>query len=410
MAATPKTLNPPLSHTLLAYGFRPFFLLLSGYIVLTALLWGVHWGGFITLSFTGNIIEWHIYEMLFGLAGAGIAGFLLTALPEFFERTTPITDSPLMWAIILWAVGRLSFWMIDLLGPLIVSIVNLSFWLWLLFQVIKPVLSDPQKRHSALAFSIMLLTTIQVVFFISKIGSLRLLTGVTADSIAVLKLAVGAFMILILSVLQRVNTGVINSLLEQHEINELFISRPPRYYLAIFTLLLFTTAEFLIPENHILAWLAFAVSAAILNILNDFFIKDVRLFTIPLVWPLASILLLMAFGYGFMAVNYLDDSFYGINHFRHILTTGALGLAYIMIMTIVSTVHTGRILQASKWLNVTVIFIIIASVLRSSIAFLPHYAPLLYASSSFLWAGAFVVYLVRFYSILMNPRVDGLPG
>ena len=118
----------------------------------------------------------------------------------------------------------------------------------------------------------------------------------------------------------------------------------------------------------------------------------------------------MACGYGFMAVDYLDDSFYGINHFRHTLTTGALGLAYIMIMSIVSTVHTGRILQASNWLNVTVALIIIASMLRASIAFLPHYAILLYASSSFLWAGAFVIYFFRFATFLVSPRGDGLPG
>ncbi|UZE97056.1 NnrS family protein [Alkalimarinus alittae] len=408
--ANPITLNSKNPPTLLAYGFRPFFLLLTSYIILTTLLWGMHWAGFISLIFTDNIIEWHIYEMLFGLAAAGIAGFLLTALPEFFERVTPVTGKPLLWAIILWAAGRLSFWMIDLLGPIIVSIVNLSFWLWLLYQVIKPVLSDPQKRHSALAFSIMLLTTIQIIFFISKIDSLRLMTGITADSIAILKMAVGAFMILILSVLQRVNTGVINGQLEQLEINELFISRPPRYYLAMFTLLLFTIVEFLLPGNHILAWLAFAVSAAILNTLNDFFIKDVRLFTIPLVWPLASILMLMALGYGFMAVDYLDDSFYSINHFRHILTTGALGLAYIMIMSIVSTVHTGRILQANRWLNVTVALIIIASLLRASIAFFPQYAPMLFFSSSLIWVGAFVVYLFRFSLFLISPRADGLPG
>ena len=172
MVGNQQTLNLEQPPILLAYGFRPFFLLLSGYIILTSLLWGMHWAGLISLSFTNNIIEWHIYEMLFGLAAAGIAGFLLTALPEFFEDTTPVTGKPLMWVIILWGSGRLSFWMIDLFGPIIVSMVNLSFWLWLLYQAIKPVLSDPQKRHSAFVFSIMLLTTTQIIFFISKIGAI----------------------------------------------------------------------------------------------------------------------------------------------------------------------------------------------------------------------------------------------
>ena len=66
----------------------------------------------------------------------------------------------------------------------------------------------------------------------------------------------------------------INELLEQENIDETFYSRPPRYNLAIFCVILYTAIEFLFPNNSVLAYFALACMASILGILNDFILKD----------------------------------------------------------------------------------------------------------------------------------------
>jgi len=128
------------------------------------------------------------------------------------------------------------------------------------------------------------------------------------------------------------------------------------------------------------------------------------------VFPLFLILVLMAAGYGMMGIDYLNDDLYGINHFRHFLTTGVFGLSFFMVMVIVGTVHTGRSLKPNLWVNISVALIIIATLLRCMIPFAADYAMWLYMSSSIIWAIPFIIYLVLFFTFLTSPRADGLPG
>ena len=100
----------------LAYGFRPMFLLLAPYIVISIILWGLVWGGVISLGFTSDIVTWHIYEMLFGIGTAGIIAFFLTGAPELFPGVVPTVGKKLLFIIGLWLLGRMSFWLIDFVG------------------------------------------------------------------------------------------------------------------------------------------------------------------------------------------------------------------------------------------------------------------------------------------------------
>ena len=69
----------------LAYGFRPILLLLAPYIVISIILWSLAFSGYINLSFISNLLNWHMYEMIFGLGIAGIIAFFLTGVPEMFS-------------------------------------------------------------------------------------------------------------------------------------------------------------------------------------------------------------------------------------------------------------------------------------------------------------------------------------
>jgi uncharacterized protein involved in response to NO len=159
-----------------------------------------------------------------------------------------------------------------------------------------------------------------------------------------------------------------------------------------------------------LGWLGFAAGAAILNTLNDYFLDDSNIVFKPFVYPLMLILIFMALGYGLMGFDYLNDGFYGINHFRHFLTTGVFGMSFLMVLIIVGTIHTGRELKSDKWITISILLIFIATLLRVVIPAFPAYTMWLYTSSAIIWAVPFVIYLIRFYPILSKARADGLPG
>jgi len=123
-----------------------------------------------------------------------------------------------------------------------------------------------------------------------------------------------------------------------------------------------------------------------------------------------TIFILMALGYGMMGYDHLNSQIYGLNHFRHFLTTGAFGLSIYMVMIIISQIHTGRHLTSNLFITFSVFLIIIATFIRALIPFFTEYAIVMYFSSSIIWALPFIFYSFQFFGYLIKPRIDGIAG
>src|SRR5271166_134575 len=93
--------------TLLTQGFRPFFLAAAVWACLAIAIWiGVLAAGW-SLPTRFGLVSWHIHEMLFGFVMAAVAGFLLTAIPNWTGRL-PVGGAPLALLAALWLLGRLA--------------------------------------------------------------------------------------------------------------------------------------------------------------------------------------------------------------------------------------------------------------------------------------------------------------
>ena len=388
----------------LAYGFRPIFLLLAPYIVISIILWSLTFAGYISLPFMEDTLNWHMYEMIFGIGSAGIVAFFLTAAPELFPGTIPVVGKKLAFITLLWLAGRVGFWFIDYLGIYLVGFLNIALLVYITALVIKPLFADVTKRHISLGFSLVSLIFAQILFFASA-GNL-----ISFDAHSTMLLSLGLFMVLVLLAIRRVNMEAINELLEHEGIDETFYARSPRYNLAIFCVTLYTLIEFFYPQNPILAYLALASAASILNILNDFILKDNNILFKPFIIYLMSILILMALGYGFLGFDYLNDEIFALNHFRHFLTSGVFGMVFYVVMIVISIVHTGRLLFTNIWLNIGFILIILSTFIRSFIPYYEEFTMIAYISSSILWAIPFIIYMKIFFPYLLNKRADGIPG
>ena len=93
----------------LKQGFRPFFL---GAGLWSAMAMAI-WLGFLFSGEPASLFgyfparDWHIHEMLYGFLPAAIAGFLLTAIPNWTGRL-PVRGLPLALLAVLWLAGRLA--------------------------------------------------------------------------------------------------------------------------------------------------------------------------------------------------------------------------------------------------------------------------------------------------------------
>src|SRR5690606_4808698 len=99
---------------LFSYGFRPFFLGGALWALFAMLIWlGLITGEVASLALPPA--AWHAHEFLFGYVGAIIAGFLLTAVPNWTGRA-PLQGSPLLSLFILWLMGRIAFLLASQIG------------------------------------------------------------------------------------------------------------------------------------------------------------------------------------------------------------------------------------------------------------------------------------------------------
>ena len=114
--------------------FRPAFLAASLWAALALALW-------LRLLATGerlpswfDPVTWHIHAMLFGFVPAAIAGFMLTAMPNWTGRPS-IKGAALAGLVVLWLRGRITglisavlpFWVaaaIDLAFPFVLCAVT----------------------------------------------------------------------------------------------------------------------------------------------------------------------------------------------------------------------------------------------------------------------------------------------
>ena len=387
----------------LAYGFRPIFLLLAPYFILSMVLWGFVWSGYLSIPFMDNILVWHIYEMFFGVLTAGVMAFLTTGLPELFPGMIPFVGKRLKYIMLLWLAGRVSFWFIDVTGVYLSAFLNLAMLGWLIWFA-KDVVLDKLQRHASLGYALVAIFGIEVWFFASVLG------WSSSDSMSILKVALGAIVVLVLLAMRRVNMEAVNELMEDKGIDDIYISRPPLTNLAVFSVILFTVVEFLYPTNSALGWIGLATGASILAITSDYNLEEKFILNQPYVIYIFFIFVMLGLGYGLMGWSILFNDAQGISSFRHFITAGGLGLSYLMVMITIGWIHTGRHLTSNIYTHLMVFFIILATFIRGLIPFFEEYAMQLYLWSAIFWSIPFMIFIKVFFRFLLEPRADGIKG
>lgn len=174
---------------LFSFGFRPFFLLagLWAPAVLVLSLW-MMWGD-AHLPVAWAPVDWHIHEMLFGYLAAAIAGFVLTAVPNWTGRL-PVNGWPLAGLVVLWIAGRVGVCVSDWIGPWATAGTDLVFLAALAFLAAREIGLGGNWRNLPIVAAIVLLLAANALFH-AELAGLSVVSGVaTRLGIAVVTLLV----------------------------------------------------------------------------------------------------------------------------------------------------------------------------------------------------------------------------
>lgn len=133
-------------------GYRIFFLLAGLFAVFAMLVWegylGIHAAGGLAsdLPFAMAPHYWHAHEMIFGYGAAVIAGFLMTAAPNWVGGKGAGPGFFVL-ASGVWVLGRLAIWSSGMLPPMVVAAVDLSFVVVLGVRVLMLLLQKPKPQQ-----------------------------------------------------------------------------------------------------------------------------------------------------------------------------------------------------------------------------------------------------------------------
>lgn len=382
--------------------FRPFFLLTALSAALAVGWWLAVLAGVLPVPpAAGGPLVWHAHELLFGFATASIAGFLLTAVPEF-TGGAGIDRRRLRLLVALWCAGRIAYALSGVLGVVPAAACDIALLAGLLASSAGPIWRQPGRRHLAFVHALVALIVVHAGFY-------RALAA-DGDALAWLRLATGVIMVLIVVALSRISMRLVNDVLaSQGGVPAPYLARPPRRNLATFAIAACSLAQFILPGNAVGGWLALAAAAALLNLLNDWHVGR----ALGQRWVLIPYLVYwcMALGYGLVGAALLGAGL-PVSAGEHLLLVGALGLSVLIVMAVAGRMHSGWGLDHRPWLPVAAVLLLAAGVLRGGAGWLfpgiDGAAVMLGAGG--LWIAGWCLYLTRSWRVLAGPRPDGGTG
>lgn len=153
-----------------SYGFRPFFFGGAVWAALTILMWVPMYAGAWQWPSAIAPLDWHIHEMLYGYVPAVVAGFLLTAIPNWTGRL-PVCGAPLVVLFTLWIAGRVAMLSTAGIGLLAAAIIDVAF-LFVMFGVAaREVIAGKNWRNLRVLAIVAVLALGNVVFHVEAIRS-----------------------------------------------------------------------------------------------------------------------------------------------------------------------------------------------------------------------------------------------
>ncbi len=390
-----------LDHPVLMCGLRSFFLLAAGSAVVFVAVWLVLLDGAAPgWQPPGGTLPWHGHELVWGFGMAAVAGFLLTAVPEF-TGCAGASPGRILALVGLWLGARLAYAASPALGLVPTLLLNLLLGIGVLAQVAPALWRDPTRRHRSFAVSVAALLLVQLGFFTALLRQ--------QDAMRWLYAGVGLMVVLVIIATSRISMRVVNQRIEDGRPGAPppptvgYLARPPRRHFAVCAVLAATAAEWAWGLQPATGWLALASAAALLNLLNDWHVGRALLSRYPLV--LYGSYWLAALGYAGLGASALGAG-WPPSAPRHLLMVGTMGLSIFSVMAIAGRLHTGHWLDRRRWLPLAALLIVLAALVRALAGVAG--AQVLHALwlSGMLWALAFTLYLLHAWRALAGPRTD----
>lgn len=380
------------SHPFFRGGFRPFFFSGPAWAVIALTLWLLALSGRITLPTAIDPLSWHRHEMLFGFVGAVIAGFLLTAVPNWTGRL-PIAGWPLAGLLGLWLAARLAllFSAFLTIGP--AAILDVGFFLTLSLLAAREILRSKNRNLPVVGLILL--------FGLADLVDYLCMSGVLPSPDLGWEIAISVVLILISLIGGRIIPSFTRNWMAKQKITRGLPTQPGRFDVIVIGATALALLSWISgPAGWVIGGVL--IAAALLQAVRLVRWRGFRAWSDPLV-------LILHIGYCWIPVGLalLGLSIAGVvqrSAAIHAITAGAMTTMILAVMTRASLGHTGRDLKASA-ATVGVYGLVTAGALlrvAASLALIDYNLGLDLAGVA--WGGALIMFLAVYAPVLWTPR------
>jgi uncharacterized protein involved in response to NO len=379
----------------LSAGFRPFFLLAAFWACLVVPASIGFFAGAIQPPTAFPASVWHAHELAFGYGGAVVAGFLLTAIPNWTGRM-PLQGGPLSMLALLWICGRLAVLFSAMGGVGVAAALDLSFPAVFLIVIGREIVAGRNWRNLPMVAALMSLLIGNALTHIDALG--------IAPTVDIgIRIGVATLLMLVGLIGGRIVPSFTRNWLVKQDSGTVVpasFDRVDRITLGVTVSALVFWVLF--PQAIATAWLELAAGLALGARLARW--CGERTLREPLVW-------ILHLGYGWLSLGLLLLGFNGLASVLpqttalHALTVGAIGTMTLAVMTRASLGHTGRPLVAGVGTTAIYVLITLAAILRLLAPLFGAHYMVSVSLAGAAWSAAFGLFALFYCQPLTAPRV-----
>ena len=381
----------------LSFGFRPFFLSAAVWAALSMAFWVLVLSGQLELLTAFDPLSWHAHEALFGYLGAVVAGFLLTAVPNWTGRP-PVVGWPLLGLFTLWLLGRGAVAVSSYLPPVIVAVIDLSCLVVLGGAVLRQIIVGRNWRNLIVLAMVGVFVTGNALFHWEAAWNGHAASGYGLRT----GLAAGVIMIVVVG--GRIVPAFTRNWLVERGSDQLPAAFGRLDKLALVLSMLALPSWVVAPDWPLTGYVLLAAGLAQGMRLSLWRGADTR--AEPLVWILHVGYAFVPIGMVAMGTAVLWPGALLNVAVQHIWMAGAIGVMTLAVMTRATLGHTGHALTAGAGTTWVYVLVIASVLVRLLGGVLPEWAWSLYTVSAILWCSAFAGFAVLYGSLLVRPPAE----
>lgn len=384
----PRGLRPD-GAALWSYGFRPFFLGGAVWAVVAMVLWIAALIHGLPLGGDYGAPLWHAHEMVFGFAPAVLAGFLLTAIPNW-TGSLPVSGRALIGLFSVWAAGRVAMAAAALTGTWVAALIDAAFLPLLLAIAAREIVAGRKWNDLKVLGGVAAIMAGNLGFHAAA-----LLGG---DPALWMRAAVAGYVMLVLIIGGRIIPSFTRNWLNRRGAKAMPVPHDRFDMGVIIASALALGIWTVVPETSPAA-LGCALAAG-LNAARLARWRGLATRPEPLLWVLH---LSYAFvPLGFLAVTAAALGIVQAASALHVLTVGVIGTMMLAVMTRATRGHTGRDLTASRVTTLSYLCLFAAALARP-LADLTGSAGLMEAAG-LLWILSFGLFVAEHGAMLVLQR------